>query len=106
MLTSLSGPEFSHNLTLQYKLGCLCRGDCTIPRYFFHLVKDGETVAADMSGHECADDRGARQHAQSGCNLFVSRDLAAASLKGYGIQVENEAGQVLFTVALSKLQVT
>jgi hypothetical protein len=38
--------------------------------------------------------------------LIVSRTLATVSLKGYSMQVVNEAGQVLFTVPLSKLQMT
>jgi hypothetical protein len=108
-------PELRHILTLKDELGCSRWGncfpsyqtrDCTIPRYFFHLVKDGEIVAADVSGHECADDRAARQHAQRGDNLVAFRTRATVSLKGYSIQVVNEAGQVFFTVPLSKLQVT
>ncbi len=77
-----------------------------MPRYFFHLVKESEIIAHDMTGHEFPDDRAARQHAQAGDDLIAARDLAAASLKEHSFQVANEAGQVLFTVPLPRLKPT
>jgi hypothetical protein len=76
-----------------------------MPRYFFHLAKakSGEIVVDDVTGHECADDHAARQHAHKGDNLIAARDVAVVSLKEYCIQVTNESGKVLFTVPLSKL---
>jgi hypothetical protein len=55
-----------------------------------------------VTGHECANDHAAQQHAQKGDNLIAARDVAVASLKGYCIQVTNEIGKTLFTVPLSK----
>jgi hypothetical protein len=75
-----------------------------MPRYFFHLMKVGEIVVRDETGHECANDRAAREHAQRGDDLIAARALAAASLKEHSFQVANEAGQVLFTVPLPKLK--
>ena len=73
-------------------------------RYFFHLAKGSEIVVRDVTGHECADDGAARQHARRSDDLIAARGLAVAVMKEYSIRDTNEAGQVLFTVPLSKLE--
>jgi hypothetical protein len=69
-----------------------------MPKYFFHLV--GEVSANDLLGHECADDREAKEHGS-----FIAHRIGTEKpemvIEGNFISVRNGTDDELFRIPLA-----
>jgi hypothetical protein len=71
-----------------------------MPRYFFHLV--GQLKANDLLGHDCLDDREAKDHAS-----FIAHRIGTAEMVSDGncIRITNAAGDEIDRVPLASTTV-
>ena len=69
-----------------------------MPKYFFHLA--GQIPAHDMLGHECADDKEAKEHGS-----FIAHRIGTEKpemvIEGNFISVRNGADEELFQIPLA-----
>jgi hypothetical protein len=69
-----------------------------MPRYFFHLRRDG-VLDKDPDGLECADLAMARREAMRTAREMISRDaLAERRPKACSFEIADERGRVIATV--------
>jgi hypothetical protein len=73
-----------------------------MPKYFFHLA--GQYPAHDLLGHECADDKEAKDHGS-----FIAHRIGTETTdmvrEGNFISVRNERNEELFQVPLASTTV-
>jgi hypothetical protein len=73
-----------------------------MPKYFFHLA--GQLPARDLLGHECTNDKEAKDHAS-----FIAHRIGTEKpemvREGNYISVTNEQGDELVQVALASTTV-
>jgi hypothetical protein len=70
-----------------------------MPRYFFHLVRDGE-VLLDSEGVELRNDTAARRVAKDVIAEFQKRNHAA-DVEGWVLEIVDTAGRVVETISVS-----
>lgn len=69
-----------------------------MPRYFFHLA--GQLPARDLIGHECENDREAKDHGNFIAHRIGTEKPEMVS-EGNIISVENEEGDEIVQIALA-----
>jgi hypothetical protein len=73
-----------------------------MPKYFFHLA--GDLPAHDLLGHECVNDKEAKDHGSFIAHRIGTEKPAMVSQGNY-ISVTNEQGDEIFQVPLASTTV-
>jgi hypothetical protein len=73
-----------------------------MPKYFFHLA--GQLPARDMLGHECANDKEAKDHGNF-IAYRIGTEKPEMVREGNYISVANEEGDEIVQVALTSTTV-
>jgi hypothetical protein len=73
-----------------------------MPKYFFHLA--GQLPAHDLLGHECANDKEAKDHGS-----FIAHRIGTEKpgmiREGNFISVKNDSGEEVFQISLASTSV-
>jgi hypothetical protein len=71
-----------------------------MPRYFFHIRNPGEGLVLDDEGAEFEDLQAAQHEARETVrDLVVESIRCSRTIQGLGVEIVDEAGKVLETVA-------